>query len=60
MLRKTVSFKGVNINHLWTQMNSFVLGDREAVEARRRLARLCGLRRIHRLPADAADAALER
>jgi hypothetical protein len=28
--RKTVSFKGVCINHLWTQINSFVLGDREA------------------------------
>jgi hypothetical protein len=28
--RKTVSFKGVTINHLWTQLNSFVLGDREA------------------------------
>jgi hypothetical protein len=27
---KTVSFKGVRINHLWTQMNSFVLGDKEA------------------------------
>ena len=28
--RKTVSFKGVCINHLWTQLNSFVLGDKEA------------------------------
>ena len=28
--RKTVSFKGVTINHLWTQLNSFVLGDKEA------------------------------
>src|SRR5579863_1394423 len=27
---KTVSFKGVTINHLWTQLNSFVLGDKEA------------------------------
>jgi hypothetical protein len=27
---KTVSFKGVRINHLWTQLNSFVLGDKEA------------------------------
>jgi hypothetical protein len=25
-----VSFKGVTINHLWTQLNSFVLGDRDA------------------------------
>jgi hypothetical protein len=28
--RKTVSFKGVCINHLWTQINSFALGDKEA------------------------------
>ena len=28
--RKTVSFKGVAINHLWTQLNSFVLGDKNA------------------------------
>jgi hypothetical protein len=27
---KTVSFKGVALNHLWTPLNSFVLGDREA------------------------------
>ena len=27
---KTVSFKGVTINHLWTQLNSFALGDKEA------------------------------
>jgi hypothetical protein len=27
---KTVMFKGVRINHLWTQLNSFVLGDKEA------------------------------
>ena len=27
---KTVSFKGVRINDLWTQLNSFVLGDKEA------------------------------
>jgi hypothetical protein len=27
---KTVSFKGVRINHLWTQLNSFVLGDKAA------------------------------
>ena len=25
-----VSFKGVCINHLWTQLNSFVLADKEA------------------------------
>ncbi len=30
--RKTVNFKGVRINHLWTQLNSFVLGDREAAK----------------------------
>ena len=29
---KTVSFKGVRINHLWTQLNSFVLGDKEAAK----------------------------
>ncbi len=28
--RKIVTFKGVAINHLWTQLNSFVLGDKEA------------------------------
>ena len=28
--RKVVSFKGVAINHLWTQLNSFVLGDKQA------------------------------
>ena len=28
--RKTVSFKGIRINHLWTQLNSFVLGDKQA------------------------------
>ena len=27
---KTVSFKGVRVNHLWTQLNAFVLGDKEA------------------------------
>jgi hypothetical protein len=27
---KTVSFKGVRVNHLWTQLNSFVLGDKAA------------------------------
>jgi hypothetical protein len=27
---KIVSFKGVRINHLWTQLNSFVLGDKQA------------------------------
>ena len=27
---KTVSFKGVRINHLWTQLNAFVLGDKNA------------------------------
>ena len=27
---KTVNFKGVRINHLWTQLNSFVLGDKQA------------------------------
>ena len=29
---KTVSFKGVRVNHLWTQLNSFVLGDKEAAK----------------------------
>jgi hypothetical protein len=29
---KTVNFKGVTINHLWTQLNSFVLGDKEAAK----------------------------
>jgi hypothetical protein len=29
---KTVSFKGVIINHLLTQLNSFVLGDRQAAK----------------------------
>lgn len=28
--RKSVTFKGVTINHLWTQLNSFVLGDKQA------------------------------
>jgi hypothetical protein len=28
--RKTVNFKGVRVNHLWTQLNSFVLGDKQA------------------------------
>ena len=37
--RKTVSFKGVTINHRWTQLNSFVLGDIGTVQARRRPAR---------------------
>ena len=27
---KTVNFKGVRVNHLWTQLNAFVLGDKEA------------------------------
>jgi hypothetical protein len=35
---KTVSFKGVRVNHLWTQLNSFVLGQ-ASVEARRRSPR---------------------
>ena len=30
--RKTVSFKGVTINHLWTQLNGFVLGDKQAAK----------------------------
>jgi hypothetical protein len=30
--RKTVSFKGIRINHLWTQLNSFVLGDKQAAK----------------------------
>lgn len=30
--RKTVNFKGVTINHLWTQLNSFVLGDKQAAK----------------------------
>jgi hypothetical protein len=30
--RKTVSFKGVCINHLWMQLNSFVLGDKQATK----------------------------
>ena len=29
---KTVSFKGVRINHLWTQLNGFVLGDKNAAK----------------------------
>jgi hypothetical protein len=29
---KTVSYKGVRINHLWTQLNSFVLGDKNAAK----------------------------
>ena len=29
---KTVSFKGVRVNYLWTQLNSFVLGDKEAAK----------------------------
>jgi hypothetical protein len=29
---KTVSFKGVRVNHLWMQLNSFVLGDKEAAK----------------------------
>jgi hypothetical protein len=28
--RKTVSFKGITANHLWMQLNSFALGDKEA------------------------------
>jgi hypothetical protein len=28
--RKTVLFKELQMNHLWTQLNSFVMGDREA------------------------------
>jgi hypothetical protein len=27
---KIVSFKGIRLNHLWVQLNSFVLGDKEA------------------------------
>jgi hypothetical protein len=27
---KLVNFKGIRINHLWTQLNSFVLGDKQA------------------------------
>jgi hypothetical protein len=27
-----VNFKGVRINHLWTQLNSFVLGDKQAAK----------------------------
>jgi hypothetical protein len=27
---KTVNFKGITMNHLWTQLNSFALGDKEA------------------------------
>lgn len=30
--RKTISFKGITINHLWTQLNSFVLGDKNAAK----------------------------
>jgi hypothetical protein len=29
--RMTVSSKGVTMNHLWTQFNSFTLGDKESV-----------------------------
>jgi hypothetical protein len=29
---KIVSFKGIRINHLWTQLNSFVLGDKQAAK----------------------------
>jgi hypothetical protein len=28
--RKTVPFKELTMNHLWAQLNSFVMGDREA------------------------------
>jgi hypothetical protein len=28
--RKTVSFKELTMNHLWAQLNAFVMGDREA------------------------------
>jgi len=52
--RKSVSFKGVAINHLWTQLNSFVLGDKEANKRSDDLLDLRHLRCKRGVQADAA------
>jgi hypothetical protein len=53
--RKTVSFKGVCINHLWTQINSFVLGDREASKRADDLLDAAVVRSVGRIPSAARE-----